>query len=453
MTEVDRHDTGSKDLDYTMSLLDGYRASLTLFAACELELFDLVAKGENGSRTAEDIVAEKGWDLGSLERLMNSLVALKMLHKRTESHGDTYSCTPSGGYLRRHAEETVWSYTPMAKRMFSSILDMPEEIKSGRHQKSAFPAHVTVHKAASNNPIDFVEEEEHHKRHDHSGNHHRGHDNHGSHDNHGHRGNHGHHRHHHQVPREPSLNATKELEEIEEEEAHHSNQYHGQPPHPTGHHHGHHKHHTAHGGGLIDNNALRERYHAFDTVGKLQASHLMTAYDLSHFNSAVDLGAGTGCMGFEMARVYKNMKVTLMDVPRVTELVKHHFMPNDIDKLRIDFLPGDFFITELPEADLYLMSKIVHDWNDEQVKKLLHLCYDKITPGGGILLFEKCLNDHKDGPVSAHMWDVFIMTLCAGRLRSGKEYRQLLESVGFSEVQIHRTQEQCTFDIIYARKH
>ena len=72
--------------------------------------------------------------------------------------------------------------------------------------------------------------------------------------------------------------------------------------------------------------------------------------------------------------------------------------------------------------------------------------------GRGILLFEKCLNDHKDGPVSAHMWDTFVMTLCAGQLRSGKEYRHLLESVGFIHVQIHKTQEECPFDIIYARK-
>nr|AEJ87225.1 putative methyl transferase [Platynereis dumerilii] len=328
--------------------------------------------------------------------------------------------------------------------MFGSMLNMADEIKSGKHQKVAFPAHITVHKATSNNPIDFVEEEEHRKRHDHSGNHHKeGH-------HHGHHGHHHHNRHHH----EPPLSPTRKLNEIEEE-PHFAQQAHGHPSHLHGHlsphKHGHH-HHGHHGPGLIDSHALHERYRAFDTVGKLQAPHLMTAYDLSSFQSAVDLGAGTGCMGFELARVYDNMQVTLMDVPRVTELVKHHFMPPDINALKIEFLPGDFFITELPEADLCVLIKIVHDWNDEQVDKLVHLCFEKINPGGGILLFEKCLNDHKDGPVSAHMWDTFIMTLCAGRLRSGKEYRHLLENVGFTQVQIHRTQEQCTFDIIYARK-
>ena len=53
------------------------------------------------------------------------------------------------------------------------------------------------------------------------------------------------------------------------------------------------------------------------------------------------ISAGTGCMGFALARAYDNMHVTLMDVPRVTELIKHHFMPPDIDALKIELLPGE----------------------------------------------------------------------------------------------------------------
>ena len=84
---------------------------------------------------------------------------------------------------------------------------------------------------------------------------------------------------------------TQKLNEIEEE-PHHAQQAHGHPSHHHGHHspHKHGHHHGHHGPGLIDSHALRERYKAFDTVGRLQASHLMTAYDLSSFKSAVDLG-------------------------------------------------------------------------------------------------------------------------------------------------------------------
>ena len=75
-----------------------------------------------------------------------------------------------------------------------------------------------------------------------------------------------------------------------------------------------------------------------------------------------------------------------------------------------------------------------------------------IFPGGGIILMEKCLNDTKDGPISGHVWDLLVMGHCAGRLRSAKEYRELLSSVGFEDIQIAKTQTDCSTDVIYARK-
>ena len=72
--------------------------------------------------------------------------------------------------------------------------------------------------------------------------------------------------------------------------------------------------------------------------------------------------------------------------------------------------------------------------------------------GGGIILLEKCMSDSKDGPYTAHNWDMMVMAHCAGRLRSGQEYTQLLNKHSFSDVKIHKTEPVCCFDVIYARK-
>ncbi len=68
------------------------------------------------------------------------------------------------------------------------------------------------------------------------------------------------------------------------------------------------------------------------------------------------------------------------------------------------------------------------------------------------MLYEKCLNDNKDGPWQAHAWDMMVMTHCAGGLRSGAEYEQLLKEVGFKDVKIVRTQPSCNIDVILAKK-
>ena len=67
-------------------------------------------------------------------------------------------------------------------------------------------------------------------------------------------------------------------------------------------------------------------------------------------------------------------------------------------------------------------------------------------------MFEKCLNDDKAGPMSANMWDLMVMSGCSGRLRSGQEYIQLLESCGFTNIQIKKSAERVLYDVIYARK-
>ena len=68
------------------------------------------------------------------------------------------------------------------------------------------------------------------------------------------------------------------------------------------------------------------------------------------------------------------------------------------------------------------------------------------------MLLEKCLNDNKDGPSMPHLWDMIVMSFCAGRLRSGAEYTSLLEGLGFRDVKIHKTHAMCTYDVIMATK-
>lgn len=45
---------------------------------------------------------------------------------------------------------------------------------------------------------------------------------------------------------------------------------------------------------------------------------------------------------------------------------------------------GDFFSDDLPKADLYIFSRILHDWSDEKVHKLLSKLSKACTPGKNI---------------------------------------------------------------------
>lgn len=208
-----------------------------------------------------------------------------------------------------------------------------------------------------------------------------------------------------------------------------------------------------HSGGM-SKEALVNRYESMDGMCRPHVDKLVKLVDLSQHQTAVDLGAGSGVVSFALRRAYPNMTITLFEVPPVIELVKEHFMAKQDQALteKVSLMAGDFMETKLPPADLYVLSKIVHDWREDQVMTILSNVRAALNPGGALLLLELCLNDDKCGPRYAHAGDMLVMSACGGRLRSGAEYKTLLEKANFTCIEVKLTQDWCPYDVIYAKK-
>ena len=113
-------------------------------------------------------------------------------------------------------------------------------------------------------------------------------------------------------------------------------------------------------------------------------------------------------------------------------------------------LGGDFFCDELPDADLFGMGRILHDWPEEKIRTLLAKIYHRLPVGGGILLAEKLLQEDKAGPISAQLQSLNMLVCTEGKERTLSEYRQLLEAAGFVNVQGRMT--GCPLDAVIGFK-
>uniref|UniRef100_G3TVX3 Acetylserotonin O-methyltransferase n=1 Tax=Loxodonta africana TaxID=9785 RepID=G3TVX3_LOXAF len=103
---------------------------------------------------------------------------------------------------------------------------------------------------------------------------------------------------------------------------------------------------------------------AMHDLTKLGAHAVATAFDLSGFTSACDLGGCTGALAHRLVQEYPHLKVTVFDLPEIIELAPS-FQPVGQQAARISFMPaGDFFKDRLPER-LYILS-IIHDWPDDK---------------------------------------------------------------------------------------
>ncbi|XP_044073424.1 probable bifunctional dTTP/UTP pyrophosphatase/methyltransferase protein isoform X1 [Siniperca chuatsi] len=173
---------------------------------------------------------------------------------------------------------------------------------------------------------------------------------------------------------------------------------------------------------------------AMHSIAKVTGKAVATAFDLSSFKTACDLGGCTGAMAYEFTKAHPGLSVTVFDLPAVVEM-SEHFHPLHTDN-RVSYVAGDFFKDELPKADLYILARILHDWPDEEVHILLSKIADVCTPGCGLLLSEIFLDEDRRGPSRGLLQ---ALSMSVGKQRSATEYSLLLKSHGFITAHVRHT--------------
>ena len=175
-------------------------------------------------------------------------------------------------------------------------------------------------------------------------------------------------------------------------------------------------------------------------AGLLSSPATAAAFDLSSFHRMVDLGGGTGHLVTEACRLYPLLQGAVFDLPSVQPVAAEYVRAAGLAD-RVEVLAGDFFRDALPEADLYALGRILHDWAEPGIRELLGRIYASLPAGGALLICEKLLNDERDGPMTAYLQSLNMLVCTEGRERAASEYEVLVKEAGFSELQVRRTGE------------
>jgi acetylserotonin N-methyltransferase len=167
--------------------------------------------------------------------------------------------------------------------------------------------------------------------------------------------------------------------------------------------------------------------------GLLSSPGVVAAFDLGCFKRLVDLGGGTGHLAIEACRRYPSLRAAVLDLPEVVPLTREVIAASGLGD-RIEVIAGDFFRDEIPEADLYALGRIVHDWGDEKIDALLAKIVASLPAGGGLLVAETLLDEDGPGPRWARMQDLNMLCVTEGRERTLAEYEALMRRAGFTRV-------------------
>jgi SAM-dependent methyltransferase len=175
------------------------------------------------------------------------------------------------------------------------------------------------------------------------------------------------------------------------------------------------------------------------------ADEIARIVDTSTAKLVVDIGGASGTLIAALLNENPALMGTILDRPHVLPRANAAIAKRGLS-FRCSVVEGDFFVA-VPEADIYLLNHIIHDWDDDRGLRILSNCARALRPNGRVVLIERILpDDGAAGPAS--LADLNMLVVLPGRERTLGEYGALLTRAGLRLNQV--TSGTSPFSVIEA---
>ncbi len=152
--------------------------------------------------------------------------------------------------------------------------------------------------------------------------------------------------------------------------------------------------------------------------------------DLTGARSIVDIGGGIGNFLVSVLRRTPEARGVLFDLPPAVERARA-----SVERLgfgdRIDVIGGSCFDAVPPGGDVYALVRILHDFNDDQVRTVLRNIRTAIEPGGRLLIFDALL-PAGGGFNPGRLADLGMLMVLGGQYRTEDDLTALVREAGFT---------------------
>jgi hypothetical protein len=162
---------------------------------------------------------------------------------------------------------------------------------------------------------------------------------------------------------------------------------------------------------------------------KIHLSGVFDAYDFSIGGEFVDIGGGHGRTITEILRRNPQMHGVLFDLPHALEGGRKTIAQAGLTE-RCEVISGDFFVSVPAGGDTYMLSRVIHDWNDEQSVAILKVVRKAIASNGRLILLETMLRPAGES-IYPVLSDINMLIRTGGCERTEAEYRALYRAGGF----------------------
>ncbi|GJQ15737.1 hypothetical protein GpartN1_g7528.t1 [Galdieria partita] len=177
-------------------------------------------------------------------------------------------------------------------------------------------------------------------------------------------------------------------------------------------------------------------FQAAMTAGSnFEKSAILQSFDFSSYESICDIGAGEGTLLKAILRKDAHLQGTISDLPNVIE--ETVIIEEDLrDRCRKESC--DFFHSVPRSHDLYILKRVLHDWDDDKSVQILKTVND-CSPSHAKLLLLDCVILDSDTSSVGKLMDLHMGICNNGKERTEEEWKKLLMNSGWNYLGLKNT--------------
>jgi hypothetical protein len=178
---------------------------------------------------------------------------------------------------------------------------------------------------------------------------------------------------------------------------------------------------------------------AMDCRGVYLGPALARSVSLSGQRRLLDVAGGSGIYACSLVAANPGLSGVVLEKPPVDRIARQSIQARGFGD-RIEVVAGDMFQDRWPaEADVHLISNVLHDWDVPKVQLLLRRSAEALPARGLLLIHDVHLNADKSGPLPAAAYSALLMNITEGKCYSISEMAELLQEVGFERPEFRLT--------------
>ena len=168
------------------------------------------------------------------------------------------------------------------------------------------------------------------------------------------------------------------------------------------------------------------------------AAAVLEAVALPERGTVVDVGGGAGALLAAVLARYPGLRGILLERPAAAAAATRRFEEAGLmSRTRVE--TGDFFEQVPLAGEAYVLSHILHNWDDLRCAAILERCRAAMAPPARLLVVEKVLPERAEASPAMQeifMADLHMLAITGGLERTREDYSALFAGAGFRLTQV-----------------